>query len=163
VPTSYRALVPAAVLDVLAREVRALVTRLRGFSITRFRAAAPPFATRGDAAHHLVTAVAAAAARAEGAPVRAVPRLGDFALADQLAVVGADLVAALSARPDPSLAADALGELVLHRRDIDGFPPGGEAVQLLALAWGCRPAPGEVLLTATARCSFYGRSGEWLS
>ena len=146
---------PAAALDVLAREVRALVARLRGFSLARFRAAAPPFATRGDAAHHLVTAVAAAAARAEGEPARPVPRLGDFALADQLAVVGADLVAALAAGPDPSLAADALGELVLHRRDIDGYPPGREAVELLALAWGCAPVAGEVLLTATARCGFY--------
>jgi hypothetical protein len=155
--------VPAAALDVLAREVRALVSRLRGFSITRFRAAAPPFASRGDAAHHLVSAVAAAAALAEGGPVRAVPRLGDFALADQLAVVGADLLAALAVRPDEGLAADALGELVLHRRDIDGFPPGREAVELLALAWGCQPVAGEVLLTATARCSFYGRSGEALS
>ncbi|MFL6139420.1 MAG: hypothetical protein ACJ74O_16675 [Frankiaceae bacterium] len=147
---------PAAVHDVLAREVRALVARLRGFSVTRFGAAAPPFATRGDAAHHLVSAVAAAAAAAEGVPAHPVPRLGDFALADQLAVVGADLVAALSAGPDPRLAAGALGELVLHRRDIDGFPPGREAVELLARAWDCRPAAGEVLLAATGRCSFYG-------
>jgi hypothetical protein len=151
--------VPATVIDVLAREVRALVARLRGFSVTRFASAAPPFATRGDAAHHLVTSLAAAAATAEGVPVRPVPRLGDFTLADQLAVVGTDLVAALSARSDPALAAGALGELVLHRRDIDGFAPGQEAVGLLAQAWGCRPVAGEVLLTATARCSFYAPPG----
>ena len=148
---------PAGTDEVLARELRTLVARLRGFSATRFAAAAPPFASRAEAAFHLVEALAAAAASAEGVAPVPVRRLGDHVLADQLAVVGTDLLAALARRPDPQLAAAALGELVLHRRDLDGSTPGPAVMALLAAAWSCDPAPGEVLLTATARCAHYRR------
>jgi hypothetical protein len=145
----------------LRREVRSLVARVRGFSATRLAAAAPPIGTRADAAFHLAAELAVLAARAEtpaGAPVavnRALPRLGDFVLADQLAVVGNDLVTALDQRPAPALAAAALGEVVLHRRDLAGSLPGRDAVAALAEAYACEATPGAVLLAATERCRAY--------
>jgi hypothetical protein len=147
-------------LDVLRRELRSLVTRVRGFSATRLAAAAPPIGTRADAAFHLAAELAGLAARAEtpaGARVveRPLPRLGDFTLADQLAVVGNDLVGAVEAGGPPGLAAAALGEVVLHRRDLDGSLPGKDAVVVLAVAYGCEVTPGAVLLAATERCRAY--------
>jgi hypothetical protein len=146
-------------LDVLRRELRSLVTRVRGFSATRFAAGAPPLGTRADVAFHLAGELARLGAAAEGAggdvTRRVVPRLGDFVLPDQLAVVGGDLVAALGARPTDRLAAMALGEVVLHRRDLDGSLPGRDAVAVLAAAYGCDETPGAVLLAATERCRAY--------
>jgi hypothetical protein len=147
-------------LDVLRREVRSLVTRVRGFSATRLAAGAPPIGTKADAAFHLARELAVLAARAEGAAGAdaygdRLPRLGDFVLADQLAVVGHDLVAALAARAEVGIAATALGEVVLHRRDLDGSLPGRDAVVALAAAYGCDATQGAVLLAATERCAGY--------
>jgi hypothetical protein len=145
---------PAAV-EVLSRELRSLVTRLRGFSPPRFAAAAPPFPTRGDVAHHLIVTLARSGTALEGVAVPDVRRLADHVLADQLAVVGADLLAVLADHPEPAVAAAGLGEVVLHRRDLDGSVPATDAVGVLAAAWGCAETVGEVMLAATARCPAY--------
>jgi hypothetical protein len=71
----------------LDREVTVLVQRLRGFSAARWRAAAPPYAHRAAAVFDLVQRLAEWA----DAPV-AVPWVGDHVLADQVAVLGHDLV-----------------------------------------------------------------------
>ena len=107
-------------VDLLDREARSLVQRLRVWTPTRWAAAARPGLTRGDLAHHLAQALA----DAEGAaPVR-LPRLeADLALPDQLAVVADDLV---RSDPHPDVAAGAVAHLLLHRHDLLGedVPPG---------------------------------------
>lgn len=118
-------------MDLLRRESRSLVQRLRLWTPARYAAAAPPHGTRGDLVHHLVQALADAAADLEGGPRRAVPRLDtDLALADQLAVVADDLV---RAAPPAQVAREATAHLLLHRRDLLGeeVPPGlAEALDL---------------------------------
>ena len=66
-----------------------LVQRLRGFSASRWRAAAPPYENRADAVFRL----AARLAELAGAPVP-LPCLGEHVVADQVAVTGHDLVLA---------------------------------------------------------------------
>ncbi len=118
-------------LDLLRRESRSLVQRLRLWTPARYAAAAPPHGTRGDLVHHLVQSLADAAADAEGAPRRAVPRLDtDLALADQLAVVSDDLV---RAGPSAEVAREATAHVLRHRRDLLGedVPPGlAEALEI---------------------------------
>ena len=118
-------------MDLLRRESRSLVQRLRLWTPARYAAAAPPHGTRGDLVHHLVQALADAATDLDGGPRRAVPRLdADLALADQLAVVSDDLV---RAGPPARLARDATAHLLVHRRDLLGeqVPPGlAEALEL---------------------------------
>ena len=115
---------PIAVLD---REAHALVRRLRSWTPTRFAAICPGAGTRGDVVHHLVQALADAAADLEGGQRRAVPRLdSDQGLADQLAVTAADLVAAA-----PPRAATVTAHLLLHRTQLlDDQVPAGLAVSL---------------------------------
>ena len=111
-------------MDLLRRESRSLVQRLRLWTPARYAAAAPPNGTRGDLVHHLVQALADAVADAEGDQRRAVPRLDtDLALADQLAVVSDDLV---RARPPAQIVREAAAHLLVHRRDLLGeeVPPG---------------------------------------
>ena len=84
-----------APLDLLRRESRSLVQRLRLWTPARYAAAAPPWGTRGDLVLHLAQACADAAAALEGGPRRTLPRLdSDLGLADQLAVTSDDLVRA---------------------------------------------------------------------
>ena len=110
-------------IDLLRRESRSLVQRLRLWTPARYAAAAPPFATRGDLVHHLAQTLADAAAAAEGQPRRALPRLDDLALADQLAVTSDDLV---RTRPADDVTRAATAHLLLHRRDLldEDVPPG---------------------------------------
>lgn len=115
---------PTAPADLLRRESRSLVQRLRLWTPARYAAAAPPFATRGALVHHLAQALADLAAEAEGIEPRELPRLdGDLVLADQLAVTADDLVR--SAPPD-DVARSATAHLLLHRHDLLGedVPPG---------------------------------------
>ena len=138
-------------VDLLRRESRSLVQRLRLWTATRYAAAAPPFPTRGALVHHLAQTLADLAADLEGAPRRTLPRLDtDLALADQLAVTSDDLV---RAAPGPELAASATCHLLLHRHDLLGEPvppglleavvPGGdEAAVLAAGARACRGPAG---------------------
>ncbi|WP_157552763.1 hypothetical protein [Jiangella gansuensis] len=82
-------------LDRVVRDLRRLDRRLTG------DAAAAVASSGADSvahrAHRLAQALADAAAGAAAAPRRAVPRLADHALADQVAVVGRDLLDLLRA------------------------------------------------------------------
>ena len=71
-----------------------LSDRLRSLSDVRLARPLPPHASRADAAHALAQLLADGAARLEEGPARAVPRLHDLAVGDQVAVTGHDLVAA---------------------------------------------------------------------
>jgi hypothetical protein len=113
----------------LRRESRSLVERLRLWTPARWAAAAPPYGTRADLAHHLAQSLADRAAEAERQPRRALPRLAsDLALADQLAVTADDLVRAAPAAP---VAVAATAHLLAHRRDLLGEDvPAGLALSL---------------------------------
>lgn len=108
----------------LRRESRSLVQRLRLWTPARWAAAAEPFGTRADLAHHLAQALADLAADAEGEPRRPLPRLdSDLSLPDQLAVAADDLA---RAGPAAEVARAATVHLLAHRRDLLGeqVPPG---------------------------------------
>src|SRR5207248_11040887 len=94
------------VAGLLDRELSSLVERLRDFTAARYRAGAPPFETRADAAYHLVRVLASLADPAHAD----VPRLPDLALADQLAVVAQELT---GAERSDDVAARALAEIAL--------------------------------------------------
>lgn len=76
----------------LATEVVRLADRLRSLTDVRLSRALPPYGTRADAGHSLAQLMADSAAQLAGGPLRPVPRLHDFVVADQVAVTGADLV-----------------------------------------------------------------------
>ena len=104
--------------DLLRRESRSLVQRLRLWTPARYAAAAPPWGTRAELVLHLAQACADAAAGLEGEPRRTVPRLdSDLGLADQLAVTSDDLV---RAGPDEELARRVTAHLLVHRLDLLG-------------------------------------------
>ena len=108
----------AAPVQVLRRESRSLVQRLRLWTPARYAAAAPPWGSRGDLVAHLVQACADAAAEQEGRPRRPVPRLdSDLGLADQLAVTSDDLV---RTAPDDDTARRTTAHLLVHRVDLLG-------------------------------------------
>ena len=95
--------------ELLAREARSLVERLRVWTPARWAAEFPPYGTRGDVAHHLAQWLAS---RAGEAPIR-LPRLdSDLALPDQLAVTADDLV-----RTGDAQLSD-VAHLLAHRRDL---------------------------------------------
>ena len=107
-----------APVDLLRRESRSLVQRLRLWTPARYAAAAPPWGTRGDLVRHLAQACADAAAELEGEPRRTLPRLdSDLGLADQLAVTSDDLV---RAGPGDDLARAVTAHLLVHRIDLLG-------------------------------------------
>ncbi len=119
--------------DLLAREARALVARLRVWTPQRWVASpgdgAPPYGTRGDLVHHLAQAFVTAAQETD----RSLPRLdSDLGLPDQLAVAADDLVR--SGHADLA----AVAHLLAHRRDLLGeeVPPGLQA-QLGDVPVGC--------------------------
>jgi hypothetical protein len=106
--------------DLLAREARSLVQRLRLWTPQRWAAspgdAAPAYGTRADLVHHL----AASFVHAAGETERALPRLStDLALPDQLAVTADDLVHSGRATLQD------VAHLLAHRRDLLGedVPP----------------------------------------
>jgi len=84
----------------LARDVDRVADRLRGLSQARLAADACPHASRAEAARAAAQALADASAGLEAGPDpdpptwRGLPRLDDFAIGDQVAVTGHDLVAA---------------------------------------------------------------------
>ena len=115
------------VLDLAASELDRLVSRLRSIGAPRLAApAVPPFRSRADAIHHLVRELVLQADEAHGFP----GRLDDVLLGDQLAVVGADALAVLKSRPDTD-ALFVLGEVVLHRFDLDASLPKGAVARVL--------------------------------
>ena len=170
-------LVPEPLLDVFAREARLVVSRLREFSVARYAVAAPPFASKAAAAHHLAERLALAAQGIEERTAttppqwRQLPRLADPVLADQVAVTGHDLALAAAAAeaadpawvpdrarmPVAAVVAGALAEVLLHRYDLDGLLPGprGAAAALAELAPGTPPSPQRLLVVARARCPAY--------
>lgn len=110
-------------VDLLRRESRSLVQRLRLWTPARWAASAQPYGTRADLVRHLAQSLADAAARLEGEPLRDLPCLDDLGVADQLAVTSDDLVRA--GAPD-DLARAATAHLLAHRRDLldEDVPPG---------------------------------------
>jgi hypothetical protein len=129
-----------SVQDLLADELGRLVSRLRSIGAPRLAApSVPPFVTRADAVHHLVHELVLAAEEGQGFP----ERLEDVLLGDQLAVVGADALAALSSRTERA-SLFLLGEVVLHRFDLDGSLPKGEVARVLG--------DGELVGRLRARC-----------
>jgi hypothetical protein len=95
--------------ELLAREARSLVDRLRLWTPQRWAAAAPPYGTRADLAHHLAQSFVTAA----GETTKPLPRLdSDLALPDQLAVTADDLV-----RSGNADLVD-VAHLLAHRRDL---------------------------------------------
>jgi len=74
--------------------------RLRTLGIARLGAPFDPEPTRADAARAEAQRLADNAAGLEGRPTRALPRLADAAVGDQVAVCGRDLLAAAQLRDD---------------------------------------------------------------
>ncbi len=93
-------------------ELTRLTDRIRAIALSRLEQSAPVAGTRAEAVRAVAQSLADLAAELAGDGVRPLPRLADAAAADQLAVTGADLVAALAERPDDAVAADALAALV---------------------------------------------------
>jgi hypothetical protein len=96
-----------ALRQALGRDVDRVADRLRNLSQARLSAAAPPHASRAAAARAAAQLLADASAGLEaredssGPTWRTLPDLGDFAVGDQLAVTGHDLLAAaLTAQPE---------------------------------------------------------------
>jgi len=115
------------VLDLATSELARLVSRLRSIGAPRLAApSVPPFRTRADAIHHLVRELVHLTDESHGFP----EPLGDVLLGDQLAVIGADALAALRSRPDEETVY-VLGEVVLHRFDVDGTLPKGDVARAL--------------------------------
>ena len=86
-------------------ELRRVVDRLRSMPLSRLdRPAEGAAETRADVAHRTAQALADLAADAEGQPRRPLPRLAVHGTGDQLAVVGADVLAACG--PDALRAAE---------------------------------------------------------
>lgn len=89
----------------LAADVRRVADRLRSLSQARLAAALPPHPSRAAAARAVAQVLADAAQGIEertaaGEPTwRVVPELSDFAVGDQLAVTGHDLLAAADGLP----------------------------------------------------------------
>lgn len=120
--------------ELLRRESRSLVQRLRLWTPARYAAAAPDprpdgVTTRGDLVHHLAQVLADAGAALEGLSERPLPRLdSDLGLADQLAVAADDLV---RARPDAASAVLVTAHVLAHRADLlDDEVPAGLAEAL---------------------------------
>lgn len=134
--------------DLLRRESRSLVQRLRLWTPARWAAAAPGRGSRADLAHHLAQDLADLAADAEGAPRRPLPRLdSDLGLPDQLAVTADDLV---RAQPSAAVARAATAHLLAHRLDLLDEPvPAG-----LAQALGV----DDVVAAGRAACEESGRT-----
>ena len=109
----------------LAKDVRRVADRLRSLSAPRLAADCPPYGTVADAGRTAAAALAAAACALAGGLPRPLPRLGDFAVGDQVAVTGRDLLDALSAA-DPG-AADPGAD---HRAELP--PEAARAAEVLA-------------------------------
>lgn len=115
-PTPSRELATPSRVELLRRESRSLVERLRLWTPTRWAAQAPVIGTRADVVHHLAQRLADDAAALERRPHRPLPWLdSDLALPDQLAVTADDLA---RVRPPDQLAAAAIAHLLLHRRHL---------------------------------------------
>jgi hypothetical protein len=84
-------------LDRVAADVRRVADRLRSLSAARLAAPCPPYGSVADAGRAAAAALADASCALAGLEQRSLPRLGDFAVGDQVAVTGRDLLDALTA------------------------------------------------------------------
>jgi len=100
----------------LTREVDRVADRLRTLSAARLREPVAGYASRADAGRAAAQALADACAELEATVRRRLPELADFAVGDQVAVTGADLVAAVRTAAVTQPVSDALEELVRVRR-----------------------------------------------
>jgi hypothetical protein len=115
-------------LELAAQELDRLSSRLRNIGAGRLASTAePPFGTRAGAIRHLVRELVLLTddTLTYGFP----PPVEDLLLGDQLAVVGADALAAMRSRGEDGVFL--LGELVLHRYDLDGTLPRGDVAAAL--------------------------------
>lgn len=164
----------AVLRRLLDREAGLVVRRLRGFTESRYAAAAPPLDSRAAVARHLAQVLAVAAQGIESSEAavppdwRELPELPVLALADAVAVTANDLGNALQSppesawtpagrRPVAELAAEMLAEVLLHRWDLDGSAPGAEAAaaSLAVLVPGQPADAGVLLVQAQLRCPAY--------
>ena len=115
--------------ELLDREARSLVERLRLWTPQRWTAAAPPYGTRADLAHHLAQSFVTAAGETD----KPLPRLdSDLALPDQLAVTADDLVRTGGATLQH------VAHLLVHRRDLLGEEvPASLLAQLAGVPLAC--------------------------
>lgn len=128
-------------LELAGQELDRLCSRLRSIGAGRLASAAePPFGTRASAIRHLVRELVVVAD--DTVPHGYPTPVDEVMLGDQLAVVGAEALVALSARGDDPLWV--LGEMVLHRYDLDGTLPRGEVAEALG--------DGALLETLRQRC-----------
>jgi hypothetical protein len=97
-------------------DLRRTVDRVGTLGLPRLAAAFDPEPTRADAVRALVQRLADTAADLGGEPRRTVPRLGDQAVGDQLAVCGQDLLAAASADGAEDAVLVAAADLLLELR-----------------------------------------------
>ncbi|MCU7823110.1 hypothetical protein [Kitasatospora sp. DSM 101779] len=89
----------------LVEAVDRLADRFRSMPQSRLLAGVPGHPSRAGAGLALARSLAAAALELEGEPPREVPDAGPFAVGDQLAVAGHDLVIAAHDRPEAVAAA----------------------------------------------------------
>lgn len=87
-------------VDDLSHEIDLTVDRLRHLGAIRLATPITGAVTAAEAVHALSQELADAAADLSVERPAEVPRLGDHAAADQLAVVGRELLDAIAGRPD---------------------------------------------------------------
>jgi hypothetical protein len=103
--------------DLLRTSLTRLDRQLAPWSAARYAAVLPSGLTAGATVHALAQTLADLAAAAEGQPLRPVPRIGDPALRDQLAVLAHDL---LAADPDETSLIAAAEAIRTTARTLDG-------------------------------------------
>ncbi len=141
-------------MDLLVRHTQRLRASVAVWSAGRWAAPPRPLpdllptsSTCAGVAGHLVQLLADFGADAERRPRRSVPPLdNDLALPDQLVVMAYDIAAA---EPAESLVRAALAEVLLHRAEIDGARPAGDATEAVL---GRSGRPQELLRLAAAQC-----------
>lgn len=107
----------------------------------------PTSTTCAGVAYHLVQVLADVAAAAEGRPARPVARPdSDLVLPHQLAVMANDIARADPAEP---LLRAAVGEVILHRAEIDGARPPDDLGRELV---GRQLPPAELLAALAGAC-----------
>lgn len=101
-----------------AVDLRRTADRLRAIGAARLAASFAPEPTRAEAAFALIEVMAERVAHVDGSEPRAVPRLADMALGDQLAVIGRELLIAARERADVEILVRTADDLVDLRRRI---------------------------------------------
>jgi hypothetical protein len=106
--------------ELFARDLERTVDRFRGLALARLGAPFEPEPTRADAGRVAAQRLADRSATLRGEPARAVPRLADAAVGDQLAVCGQELARAAvevgGAAARESLEEERLALVALRRR-----------------------------------------------